>query len=78
MVTMPNSYTAIGTDVVDEITKLAPDILKKFPNAVFFGGQIVIPNESIFQDGSITILSLHHKRSYTQQCIPFVVLPIKV
>src|SRR5664280_2860506 len=32
------SITSIGTDVVAEVTKLAPDILKKFPNAVFFGG----------------------------------------
>ena len=41
------SYTSIGTDVVDEITKLAPNILTKFPNSVFFGGQIVFPNESL-------------------------------
>src|SRR5664280_429207 len=32
------SITSIGTDVVAEVTKLEPDILKKFPNAVFFGG----------------------------------------
>jgi len=31
------SFTSIGTDVVHEIITLAPDILTRFPNAVFFG-----------------------------------------
>src|SRR5205814_1795188 len=39
-------YSSIGTDVVAEVTKLAPKILERFPQAVFFGGQLVFPRES--------------------------------
>lgn len=72
------SFTAIGTDVVDEVTKLAPDILKKFPNTVFFGGQIVFPN------GSLLARWLHNYTVFSSQKklysdgIPFIILPIKV
>ncbi|MGZ7050278.1 MAG: APC family permease, partial [Methanobacterium sp.] len=72
------SFTAIGTDVVDEVTKMAPDILKKFPNAVFFGGQIVFPN------GSLMARWLHNYTVFASQKklysdgIPFIILPIKV
>ena len=72
------SYTTIGTDVVDEITKLAPDVLKKFPNAVFFGGQIVIPNETIFSRWLHNYTVFASQKKLYAKCIPFVVLPIKV
>jgi hypothetical protein len=72
------SITSIGTDVVDEITKLAPDILKKFPNAVFFGGQIVFPNDSIFTRWLHNYTVFSSQRKLYADGIPFVVLPIKV
>jgi amino acid transporter len=71
-------YTSIGTDVVEEIEKLSPQILQKFPNAVFFGGQIVFPN------GSILARWLHNFTVFTSQKklymkgIPFIILPVKV
>jgi len=71
-------YTSIGIDVVDEITKLAPEILKKFPNAVFFGGQIVFPNDSIFTRWLHNYTVFASQRKLYADCIPFVVLPIKV
>ena len=72
------SFTSIGTDVVAEITKLAPDILKKFPNAVFFGGQIVFPDESIFSRWLHNYTVFASQRELYADGIPFVVLPIKV
>jgi hypothetical protein len=72
------SRITIGTDVVDEIAKLAPDILKKFPNAVFFGGQIVIPNESILSRWLHNYTVFASQKKLYAQCIPFVVLPIRV
>jgi hypothetical protein len=71
-------YTSIGTDVVDEITKLAPEILKKFPNAVFFGGQIVFPNDSIFTRWLHNYTVFASQSKLYAECIPVVVLPIKV
>jgi amino acid transporter len=72
------SRTSVGTDVVDEISKLAPDILKKFPNAVFFGGQIVIPNESILSRWLHNYTVFASQKKLYAECIPFVVLPIRV
>jgi amino acid transporter len=71
-------YTSIGTDVVEEVEKLSPQILQRFPNAVFFGGQIVFPN------GSILARWLHNFTVFTSQKklymkgIPFIILPVKV
>ena len=73
-----DSFTAIGTDVVAEVEKLAPDIMNKFPNAVFFGGQIVFPNESIFSRWLHNYTVFASQRKLYAQCIPFVVLPISV
>jgi len=72
------SFTSIGTDVVDEITKLAPDILMKFPNSVFFGGQIVFPNESLLSRWLHNYTVFSSQRKLYAEGIPFVVLPIKV
>jgi len=72
------SFTSIGTDVVDEVTKLAPEILKKFPNAVFFGGQIVFPNDSVLIRWLHNYTVFASQRRLYADCIPFVVLPIRV
>lgn len=71
-------FTAVGTDVVEEITKLAPEILKKFPNAVFFGGQIVFPNDSRLTRWLHNYTVFASQRKLYADGIPFVVLPIKV
>jgi hypothetical protein len=39
------AFSTVGTDVSDEICDLARAIYEKNPNAVFFGGQIVFPEE---------------------------------
>ena len=73
-----DGYCSIAVDVVDEIFELAPRILKTYPQAVFFGGQLV------FQDDSILTRWLHNqtifniqKRLY-QQGILVVIMPIRV
>jgi amino acid transporter len=72
------AVTAVGIDVVEEIEKLAPDILKRFPNSVFFGGQIVFPKEPYFSRWlhNYTIFAL--QRRFYHQGIPVVILPIRV
>lgn len=72
------SFTSIGTDVVDEITKLAPIILKDFPNAVFFGGQIVFPNGSLLARWLHNYTVFASQRKLYSDGIPFIILPIKV
>ena len=70
--------SVIGIDVISEAEKIAPDILRRFPNAVFFGGQLVFPSESIFTKWlhNHTVFAL--QRKFYQQGIPFVILPIRV
>ena len=68
----------VEVDVVEEATKMARSVLERTPNAVFFGGQLIFPNDSI-------LLRLLHnqivfavqKRLY-REGIPFVILPIRV
>jgi len=71
-------FTAIGTDVVAEVGKIAPDILEKFPNAVFFGGQLVFPNPSLLTGflHNYTIFAV--QRYFYAQGIPIMMMPIRV
>jgi len=68
----------IGTDVAEEVEKIAPLILKRFPNVMFFGGQLIFPNDSLALRmlHNYTVFTLQ-KRLYLQG-ISFVILPIRV
>ncbi len=69
---------AIGINVVDEVVDLAPEILKRFPRAHFFGGQLVFPQEPMFGRWlhNYTVFSL--QRRFYYQGIPLILLPIRV
>ena len=71
-------FSAIGIDVVDEVAKLAPVILKKFPKAVFFGGQTVFPKDTFISRllHNYTVFSVQ-RRLYNQG-ITVVVLPVQI
>jgi amino acid transporter len=68
----------IGVDVVDEITQAAPGIMKRFPNAIFFGGQLVFPEELFMSRWlhNYTVFAIQRKFYY--QGIPVVLLPIRL
>ena len=70
--------SVVGIDVISEAEKIAPDIQERFPNDVFFGGQLVFPSESILTKWlhNHTVFAL--QRKFYQQGIPFVILPIRV
>jgi hypothetical protein len=71
---------AFGIDVVDEIARLTPEILERFPNAVLFGGQLVFPKTGFFSGlfHNYTIFSIQ-RRFYNQGIpVPVVILPIRV
>ncbi len=72
------AFSAIGTDVSDEIVGLAQSIHQKHPAAVFFGGQIVFT-----EDTFLTRLLFNHttfavQRRLHQDGIPFLVMPVRV
>jgi amino acid transporter len=70
--------SVVGVDVVEEVNQIAAGILKRFPNAVFFGGQLIFPKDSFILRflHNYTVFALQ-KRLY-RQGIPFVILPIRV
>jgi hypothetical protein len=71
-------YAAVGVDLVEEITQLAPRILAKYPDAIFFGGQLVFPQDSVFSRWLHNATVFAIQRRFYSQGIPFMVLPIRV
>ncbi|MBF0618567.1 MAG: APC family permease [Candidatus Omnitrophica bacterium] len=70
--------TLTGVDVVQESERIALDLAKKHPGAVFFGGQLVFPEESFITRllHNHTVFALQ-KRLY-QEGLLFVILPIRI
>lgn len=72
------AVTSLGVNIVDEASGLAPKIIERFPNTVFFGGQLIFDKETftsrIFHNYTVFTLQ---KRLY-EQGIPFVILPVRV
>jgi amino acid transporter len=72
------NYTSFGTDVVEEVDRIMPEILERFPNAILFGGQLVFPKTTILSNvfHNYTIFAV--QRRFYSKGIPVVVLPIRV
>jgi hypothetical protein len=71
-------YPSCGINAADEIVKVAPEVFEQFPNAIFFGGQLIFPN-ALFLPGffhNYTIFAVQKK--FCSQGIPVVILPIRV
>jgi hypothetical protein len=72
------SFYAVSTDVVEGILALMPAIMKRFPQAIFFGGQLVFPEDSFYSRLHHNYLVFTLQRKLYHQGIPFVILPIRV
>jgi amino acid transporter len=72
------AFTSIGTDVVEEINKLVPLITEKFPDIVFFGGQLVFTKESLMDRWLHNYTVFAVQQNLYLQGIPFLILPIRV
>jgi hypothetical protein len=70
--------SSIGTEIVEQVEKLTADVCKRFPNIVFFGGQLVFKEETWLDKllHNHTVFELQNK--FNQQGIPFIILPIRV
>ncbi|MCX5748644.1 MAG: APC family permease [Candidatus Saganbacteria bacterium] len=71
-------FALSGIDTVAELEKIAPKIIKKYPNATFFGGQVIYPNETFFTKfmHNYTLFTIQ-KHLYAEG-IPLFILPIEV
>jgi amino acid transporter len=69
---------AVGIDVVAEAAALAPKILQRFPNAVFFGGQLVFAQDTFMTRFLHNYAVFAVQRRFYQQGLPLLILPIRV
>jgi len=72
------AFTSIGTDVVEEINKLVPKVTGRFPDIVFFGGQLVFTRESLMDRWLHNYTVFAVQQNLYNQGIPFLILPIRV
>ena len=68
----------IGVDVVDEVMRITPRIIERFPGAMFFGGQLVFEKDSFVHRLLHNHIVFALQRRLYHQGIPFVILPIRV
>ncbi len=72
------AITDIGTDVIETAGELAAKIVRRFPQAVFFGGQLVFPNESWLTRLLHNFMVFALQRQIFRQGIPFLIVPVRV
>ena len=72
------ALSSVGTEVVDEVEKLAVQVTEHFPNSVVFTGQLVFPKETIFTRllHNYTAFAIQKRLYY--HGIPVVIMPIRV
>ena len=78
-----HGYTAeyhysLGTDVVDEVEKMAVNVSEKYPKHVFFTGQLVFPEETIFSRVLHNYTAFAIQKRLYYKGIPVVIMPIRV
>ncbi|MFH1075927.1 MAG: APC family permease [Pseudomonadota bacterium] len=72
------SFTAIGNDVIKEVIELTPKIREKFSNIIFFGGQLVLPEENFITKWLHNYITFELQRRFYQEGTPFMIMPIRV
>ena len=72
------AFSTIGTEIADDISNMAYEIFERYPNSVFFGGQIVFPQDTIFTKMLYNYTTFAVQRRLHQKGIPFIVMPVRV
>ena len=70
--------TAIGTDIVQSASELAATTAQRFPNSVFFGGQLVFADESRWTRLLHNFAVFALQREFFRRSLPFLIVPVKV
>jgi amino acid transporter len=70
--------TVIGTDVVESASELAAEIAQRFPNSVFFGGQLVFADESRWTRLLHNFAVFALQREFFRRSLPFLIVPVRV
>lgn len=72
------SLYATGIDVAEEVSKLAQEIFDQYPQSVFFGGQIVFPEDTFLSKLLYNHTTFAVQRRLHQAGIPFLIMPIRI
>jgi hypothetical protein len=72
------SFMSIGTDAVEELEKLCVHVLKQFPRAIFFTGQLVFQKDTWYQRllHNQTAFALMRRLQWDR--VPMVILPTRL
>lgn len=68
----------LGTDVTIEAMKIASTVLEKYPNSIFFGGQILFPEGTTFAKYLHNYEAFSLQKKFYKKGVPFIVLPIEI
>jgi amino acid transporter len=72
------AVTGIGTDVIETADELSNGIMQRYPNAIFFGGQLVFSRETRFTRLLHNFVVFELQRKLFNKGAPFLILPIRV
>ena len=72
------SYTAAGTDPMDEIEALCRAIGRQFPKATFFAGKLIFRKDTWYQRLLHNETATAIQRRLQWEGLPTVVLPVRV
>jgi amino acid transporter len=72
------AMTDIGTDIIETVGDLAARVSKRFPHAVFFGGQLVFARDSWMVRLLHNYVVFALQRKLFRQGTPFLILPVRV
>ncbi|MEO6097384.1 MAG: APC family permease [Fibrobacteria bacterium] len=70
--------SSLSHDVVEGSAQLAPKIVERFPQAVFFMGQLVFPEESFLSRLFHNNVVFAVQRRLYHLGIPFIIMPVRV
>ena len=72
------SVTAIGHDIIGELEELLPGLTASYPDAVFFGGQLVFERETMLTRWLHNYTAFALQRRLFLRGLPCAVVPIRV
>lgn len=70
--------SGIGVDVIEEVAAMAPKIFERFPQVMFFGGQLVFPQDSFLTRALHNYTAFALQRRLYRQGVAVGILPIRV
>ncbi len=72
------AHWAVGTDIVAELTELAPALRERFPRAIFCGGQLVFEKETFVTRLLHNYVIFALQRQLYRMGLPFIIMPVRL